>query len=84
MGGGGLLRPWDPVSEESFSSLRTLTMRTNEPWTSPRDGVAMVQDHGCQRNSCGSVRREEEGTGISSDVVKVKGEDPVTPGPLSE
>ena len=26
---------------------------------------------------------EEEGTGIVSDVVKVKGEDPATPGPLT-
>jgi len=25
---------------------------------------------------------EEEGTGVSSDIVKVKGEDPATPGPL--
>ena len=25
---------------------------------------------------------EEEGTGVTSDVVKVKGEDPATPGPL--
>jgi len=24
----------------------------------------------------------EEGTGVTSDVVKVKGEDPATPGPL--
>jgi len=25
---------------------------------------------------------EEEGTGVASDVVKVQGEDPTTPGPL--
>jgi len=25
---------------------------------------------------------EEEGTGVTSDVVKVEGEDPATPGPL--
>jgi len=31
----------------------------------------------------GPFEEEEEGTGISSDVVKEKGEDPVTPGPLS-
>ena len=30
--------------------------------------------------SCGSVRRDEEGIGIASDVVKVEGEDPGTPG----
>ena len=26
--------------------------------------------------------KEEEGTGVTSDVVKVEGEDPATPGPL--
>ena len=31
----------------------------------------------------GPFEKEEEGTGIASDVLKVKGEDPVTPGPLS-
>jgi len=30
----------------------------------------------------GPFEEEEEGTGVVSDVVKVKGEDPVTPGPL--
>jgi len=30
----------------------------------------------------GPFEEEEEGTGVASDVVKVKGEDPVTPGPL--
>ena len=29
----------------------------------------------------GPFEEEEEGTGITSDVVKVKGEDPVTPSP---
>jgi len=28
------------------------------------------------------LEEEEEGTGVASDVVKVKGEDPATPGPL--
>jgi len=31
----------------------------------------------------GPFEEEEEGTGIGSDVVKVEGEDPVTPGLLS-
>jgi len=30
----------------------------------------------------GLFEEEEEGTGIASDVVKVKGEDPATPGLL--
>jgi len=32
----------------------------------------------------GPFEEEEEGTGIASDVVKVEGEDPATPGPLTE
>jgi len=31
----------------------------------------------------GPFEEEEEGTGVVSDVVKVEGEDPATPGPLS-
>ena len=31
----------------------------------------------------GPLEEEEEGTGITSDVVKVEGEDPATPGPLT-
>ena len=31
----------------------------------------------------GPFEEEEEGTGVASDVVKVEGEDPDTPGPLS-
>ena len=30
----------------------------------------------------GPFEEEEEGTGVASDVVKVKGEDPATPGLL--
>jgi len=30
----------------------------------------------------GPFEGEEEGTGVTSDVVKVEGEDPATPGPL--
>jgi len=32
----------------------------------------------------GPFEEEEEGTGVTSDVVKVQGEDPATPGPLPE
>ena len=30
----------------------------------------------------GPFEEEEEGTGVASDVFKVQGEDPATPGPL--
>ena len=32
----------------------------------------------------GPFEEEEEGIGVASDVVKVQGEDPATPGPLSK
>jgi len=53
-------------------------MRPNELWTCPHDGAARAQAPGCQRNSCGSVRRGRGGTSVASDVVKVQGEDPDT------
>ena len=59
--GGGLLRPWDHVPEESYHHLGLSPMRPNELWTCSRDRAAMVQVHGCQRNSCGSVRRGRGG-----------------------
>ena len=31
----------------------------------------------------GPFEEEEEGTSVTSEVVKVKGEDPATPGPLT-
>jgi len=34
------------------------------------------------RTVVGPFEEEEEGTGVASDVVKVEGEDPATPGPL--
>ena len=40
----------------------------------------MAQAPGCQHNSLGLFKEEEEENGIASDVVEVKGEDPATPG----
>ena len=63
-------------------------MRPNELWTCPDDGPAQTTEppghkplvvHGVV---VGPFEEEEEGTGIASDVVKVEGEDPATPGPL--
>jgi len=69
------------VPKESYHYLRPSPMRPNELWTRQDNGAARAQAPDCQRGSCGSVQREEEeGTGIASDVVKVKGEDPGTPG----
>jgi len=43
----------------------------------------MVQAMVINGTVVGPFEEEEEGTGIDSDVVKVKGEDPPTPGLLS-
>jgi len=58
-------------------------MRPNELWTcqtteSPGQKPLVVNGV-----VVGPFEEEEEGTGVTSDVVKVKGEDPATPGPLS-
>ena len=52
-------------------------MRPNKLWIRPHDGAARVQDPGCQRSSCRSIPRGRGGDHISitSDIVKVEGED---------
>ena len=46
-------------------------MRSNELWTCPRDGPVMGQAHVINGTVVGPFEEEEEGTGITSDVVKV-------------
>jgi len=57
-------------------------MSPNELWTCPNTEPPGLAP-GCQRHYLlGPFEEEEERTGVTSDVVKVKGEDPATPGPL--
>ena len=65
--------------KKSYHPLGPLPTRPNELWT---DGFARAQAPGCNVVVVGSFEEEEEGTGIASDVVKVEGEDPDTPGHL--
>ena len=55
-------------------------MRPNELWTCPHDGAARALV--VNVIVVGPFEGEEEGTGVASDVVKVQGEDPDTPGYL--
>ena len=57
-------------------------MRPNELWTCPHDGAARAKALVVNGVVVGPFEEEEEGTGVTSDVVKVEGEDPATPGPL--
>ena len=57
-------------------------MRPNELWTCPRVGAAMHKPMVVNGTVVGPFEEEEEGTGIDSDVVKMEGEDPTTPGLL--
>jgi len=57
-------------------------MRPNELWTCPHDGAARHKPLVVNGVVVGPFEEEEEGTGVASDVVKVQGEDPATPGPL--
>ena len=60
---GEFQRPWDHSIPEILPSLRACInlMRPNELWTCPDDGAARSQAPGCQRSSCGSVRRGRGG-----------------------
>jgi len=73
---------------EDFTTIETLDpkksyyhsgpspMRPNKLWTFPHDGASRAQP----LVVVGPFKEEEEGTSITSDVVKVRSEDPDTPG----
>jgi len=50
-----------PCPRNRFHHLGPSPMGPNELWTCPDDGAAMAQAHGCERSSCGSVRRGRGG-----------------------
>jgi len=55
-------------------------MRPNKHWTRPDNGATRAKAPGRHGVVVGPSEEEEEGIGIAaSDVVKVKGKDPVTP-----
>ena len=58
-------------------------MSPNELWTCPNCGVPWHKPMVINVTVVGPFEEEEEGTGITSDVVKVKGKDPATEGPLT-
>jgi len=57
-------------------------MRPIEFWTRPDTEPSRLAPGCQQRKLLGQIEEEEEGMGIASDVVKVQGEDPATPGCL--
>jgi len=78
---------------EDFSTIGTLDlkkshhhsgpspMRPTELWTCPHDGATTGHKPLVVNVVVvGPFEEEEEGTGVASDVVKVEGEDPDTPG----
>jgi len=72
-----------PRAQEILPSLRTTTNEAKRtldlPTRRSRQGKKPLVVNGVV---VGPFEEEEEGTGVVSDVVKVKGEDPATPGPL--
>ena len=57
-------------------------MRPNELWTCQTTESPGYKSLVVNGVVVGPFEEEEEGTGVASDVVKVQGEDPATPGPL--
>ena len=80
VGGTRLLKLWDSGPEGPFSSLRTLTNGPNELWTVQETEPPWYKPMVVNGTVVGPFEEEEEGTGVASDVVKVEGEDPATPG----
>ena len=59
-------------------------MRPNKLWTRPDNGAARTKAPVVNGIVVGPFEEEEEVTSTASDVVKVKGGDPATPGCLGE
>ena len=59
------------------------SLRPNELCICPDNGAARAKALVVNGAVVGPFEEEEEGTGITSDVVKVEGGDPATPGPLT-
>ena len=78
MGGGGFCTP---CAQAIFPSLRTLTNEAKRTLDMTRE---LLRHKPLVINVVvmSQFEEEEEGTGVASDVVKVQGEDPTTPGPL--
>jgi len=59
-------------------------MRPNELWACKTKTTEPPRQKPLVVNGVvvGPFEEEEEGTGVTSDVVTVEGEDPATPGPL--
>ena len=70
--------------KKSYHNSIPLPMRPNEHWTCPHDGAARAQASGSPRTTVvvGPFEEEEEEMGLTSNVVKVEGGDPDTPGYL--
>ena len=73
VGGGGFYDNWNLESQEILPSLRTFTNEAERTLDLPRRRSRHVV-------VVGPFEEEEEGTGVVSDVLKAKAEDPDTPG----
>ena len=76
VGGRGFRKPRDPCAQEFLPSLKPLTneaKRTLAVQTMDLSGYKSLVVNGVVVSP---FEEEEEGTGVTSDVVKVKGEDP--------
>jgi len=69
-----------PLPKKSYHHSGPSPIRLNDLWIGLDNGATRAKAPGRQRGCCGPFEEEEEGIGIACDVVKVKCEDPATPG----
>jgi len=77
---GGFCRPETRLPKRSYHPSGPSPIRSDECWTCLDNGATRAEAPGHQQGSLVVGLFKEEGEmGIASDVVKVKGDNPVTP-----
>ena len=82
MGGGGFRDTWALDLKKSFHHSGPSPMRPNELWTHQTTEPPGHKPLVVTIVVVGPFEEEEEGTSVASNVFKVQGEDPDTPGYL--
>jgi len=71
------------TKQRTHTQVTLSPMRPNELWTDQTTESPEYKPLVVKGVVVGLFEEEVEGTGVTSDIVKVQGEDPATPGPLT-